>query len=433
MSSIISIENQESIEEATRSFKETLLSLSNDAAIIRQLSSLQIATGITETTTTTTTNSNHGIVNNITNSENRDPNLPSNKSKSKIHQTEINKSMIQQLNGIHTILTQLESKVSTISHVLQEEQSAIQALQQTKSAALAQNKIIAEIRQNLEDQELNDLLPGNGLLKMKHSLDTLGLCKQKERNGTSSSDTVSDVGRGSGGNTSTGIGTGTGMQTRNVAKPVHANANTNANTNVNTESHGTMSNARTPSSRTKKHNTSSRKYVTPQQKSKSIMPEIHLRPITPSEFQSVPKNIRRRITLSALNEALSDIQKVTLHKYHHLCHSHSHSSRKGNGNANGNGNSNVILNALHKDMLGGDDMPFISEQEMRDDCAFFRTGESTARAILQILRSCKRIKQIFLSGVSAAAAGMDAVGVSSSVALNGNGALVTYVWLNGND
>jgi len=93
----------------------------------------------------------------------------------------------------------------------------------------------------------------------------------------------------------------------------------------------------------------------------------------------------------------------------------------------------VILNALHKDTIGGDDLPFISEQEMRDDCAFFRTGESTARAILQILRSCKRIKQIFLSGVSAAAAGMDAVGVSSSVALNGNGALVTYVWLNGSD
>jgi hypothetical protein len=427
---MISIEDQESIEEATRSFKETLLLLSNDAAIIRQLSSLQIATGITETTTTAT-NSNHGSI--ITNSENRDPNLPSsNKSKSKIHQTEINKSMIQQLNGIHTILTQLESKVSTISHVLQEEQSATQALQQTKTSALAQNKIIAEIRQNLEDQELNDLLPGNGLLKMKHSLDTLGLCTQKEKNGTSSY-AGSDGGRGLGGNTSTGIGTGTGLRTRNVpqAKPVDANANANAN--VYTESNGTMSNARTPSSRTKKHNTSSRKYATPQQKSKSPMPEIHLRPITTSEFQSVSKNIRRRITLSALNEALSDIQKVTLNKYQHLCHSHSHSSRKGNGYVNGNGNSNVILNALHKDTIGGDDLPFISEQEMRDDCAFFRTGESTARAILQILRSCKRIKQIFLSGVSAAAAGMDAVGVSSSVALNGNGALVTYVWLNGSD
>jgi len=433
---MISIDNKESIAEATRSFEETLLSLSNDAAIIRQLSSLQIATGITATTTATPTttatatansNSNHGIMNN-TNSENRDPNLSST-NKSKIHQTEINKSMIQQLNGIHTILTQLESKVSTISHVLQEEQSAIQALQQTKSSALAQYKIIKEIRQNLEDQELNDLLPGNGLLKMKQSMDTLGLCKHKQKNVPRN-----DAGARSGVNTSTGtnIGTRTGMQSRNAppqAKPVHANASANANT----ESHGTMSNARTPSSRTKKHN--SRKYTTPQQKSKSTMPEIHLRPITPSEFQSVSKNIRRRITLSALNEALSDIQKVTLNKYHHLCHSH-FSSRKGNVNtvnANAHSNSNVILNALHKDMVGGDDLPFISEQEIRDDCAFFRTGESTARAILQILRSCKRIKQIFLSGVSAAAAGMDAVGVSSSVALNGNGALVTYVWLNGSD
>jgi hypothetical protein len=85
------------------------------------------------------------------------------------------------------------------------------------------------------------------------------------------------------------------------------------------------------------------------------------------------------------------------------------------------------MHPVHKE--GGEDLPFVSEQDLRDDCAFFVTGESTARAILQILRSCKRIKQVFWTGT-----GMDSAGiVSGSAGLNGNGALVTYVWLNGQD
>ncbi len=65
--------------------------------------------------------------------------------------------------------------------------------------------------------------------------------------------------------------------------------------------------------------------------------------------------------------------------------------------------------ARHKELRSEDHDggPFVSEQEMRDSCAFFRSGESTARAILLILRSAKRIKQVF-----------------------GRKSQVTYVWLN---
>jgi hypothetical protein len=37
---------------------------------------------------------------------------------------------------------------------------------------------------------------------------------------------------------------------------------------------------------------------------------------------------------------------------------------------------------------------WVSEQELRENCAFFRNGESTARATLQLLCSLKRLKQV---------------------------------------
>ena len=36
----------------------------------------------------------------------------------------------------------------------------------------------------------------------------------------------------------------------------------------------------------------------------------------------------------------------------------------------------------------------ITEQELRDSCGFFRSGESTARATLNVLRFMKKIKQV---------------------------------------
>lgn len=64
---------------------------------------------------------------------------------------------------------------------------------------------------------------------------------------------------------------------------------------------------------------------------------------------------------------------------------------------------------MHKELTTLDDhdgLPFVAEQELRDSCAFFRSGEATARAILRVLRSVKRIKQVC-----------------------GKGFQVTYIWL----
>ena len=36
----------------------------------------------------------------------------------------------------------------------------------------------------------------------------------------------------------------------------------------------------------------------------------------------------------------------------------------------------------------------VEEQELRQSCSFFRTGESTARSILLILRTLGRLQQI---------------------------------------
>jgi Protein of unknown function (DUF1395). len=165
-----------------------------------------------------------------------------------------------------------------------------------------------------------------------------------------------------------------------------------------------------------------RKYRTPNSMKQSRHVTIPLRFISKDEFYSISKNIRGRITLSALNEALLDIQRVTENKYNLL---HQHSNRK---SSSASKLSHQETCALHKEMLIHliqKDVPFVTEQELRDTCAFFRSGESTARAILQILRSCKRIKQVFLGNSGVGLGSVNILGDRSSNV----GSLVAYLWL----
>ncbi len=162
---------------------------------------------------------------------------------------------------------------------------------------------------------------------------------------------------------------------------------------------------------------------------------IQLKQVSMAEFQKISKNIRGRISLSTVNSALIDIQSSVQQKYdillyHHQNHhqqqqyykSINRNNRYGSTSRGGRRSyretmiihehhisnieslssssllfSNRTVNISNESQEHDNNihMPyFISEQELRDDCLFFRKGESTARAILLILRSVKRIKQV---------------------------------------
>jgi Spindle and kinetochore-associated protein 1 len=111
-------------------------------------------------------------------------------------------------------------------------------------------------------------------------------------------------------------------------------------------------------------------------------PSISFERVTESEWNKVSLNIRGRITLAVVNDALLDIERVFQRKYALL----QKPSRE----------HKQLLNT-HHDMHveeHGYDQPWISEQDLRQCCAFFRNGESTARAILLILRTVRRLKQV---------------------------------------
>ena len=116
----------------------------------------------------------------------------------------------------------------------------------------------------------------------------------------------------------------------------------------------------------------------------TLVASICLPLITPDEFHSLSTNIRGRITLAVVNDSLLDIQRVCNKKYAQL-------SRQVTP---GKELSNVHREHIDVAVLEHGKYPWVSEQDLRQTCAFFRSGESTARAILAILRSLRRIKQV---------------------------------------
>lgn len=414
-------------------FTETMSSISEDCAVLRQLASLQIATG-----TQTDDNGNGNGKSNASQpqaqaraevNENIDPNTMQNVNTRT--QNQIQQNMIQQLNGIDSMLNQLETKVSTIQHVLNEEQQSMEILEQSKVSAMGQAKVIQEIRQGMEDQELNELLPGNGLLKMGFQLDTLELGVNKNtHNGERDNEASVRIGTGSGMSTATAGNYRPVMtpqlksrtdESARMQTPATTASNTTAKPKLSSTSTRTLTSISLATPKATIRSTpmmasSSTPHTGSNTHSQS--PSITLRPITQTEFHHISKNIRGRITLSAVNEALLDIQNVAQHKYSILA---SRKTPRALRSSKQSPSPGLISHhhpmqyqqtlSLHKELRSEDHdgLPFVSEQEMRDSCAFFRSGESTARAILLILRSAKRIKQV--------------CGRNSQVT-------VTYVWLN---
>jgi len=105
-------------------------------------------------------------------------------------------------------------------------------------------------------------------------------------------------------------------------------------------------------------------------------------PITLKELEQIPRTTRGRISLYVLNDALSDIAA-------HCRRARRRQKKKPQ--------SVVLSNSYsqqQQQQQTEDDVCVVGEQELRQSCSFFRTGESTARSILLILRTLGRLQQI---------------------------------------
>ena len=98
--------------------------------------------------------------------------------------------------------------------------------------------------------------------------------------------------------------------------------------------------------------------------------------ITKEEFHSVSRAIRGSIPLVAVREALAEIETIFGEKYASKKPVHGQGGRQ----------------SMESDIPT--DQPWVSEQELRQSCAFFLRGESSARTILLIIRSLNRLKQM---------------------------------------
>jgi hypothetical protein len=99
--------------------------------------------------------------------------------------------------------------------------------------------------------------------------------------------------------------------------------------------------------------------------------------VTQEEFMDVPKAMRSHISRALVNEAILDIERTFQEKQTQRIR-------------------NRRRHAMYKWKKNSDDNDDLTctEQEMRQSCAFFRSGESSARGVLLILRHLHRLKQI---------------------------------------
>lgn len=105
---------------------------------------------------------------------------------------------------------------------------------------------------------------------------------------------------------------------------------------------------------------------------------LNLDLVTKDELEAIPRTYRGHIAVSVLNDALRDIAALCLKK--------KEGGRKGK--------PPFVLNAIDAATKENTDWFVVGEQELRQSCFFFRTGESTARSVLLILRCLGRLKQV---------------------------------------
>lgn len=260
------------------------------------------------------------------------------------------RSVINQLSDMEQVVSSMEKQICIVQAVIAEEKKAIDQLQGTKRTALQQKETIREL-----------------LIFCTELCDTSENVKQLVK------------------------------PNQGVRKSVDAEPSLSINQT-------TMPKQNPFSQLVEQVSTSHNSTITTK-KSKELIVKadpsiVTLQQITEAELHGVSKAIRGRLSLSVLNDALRDIECAIQNKYSILARQ-GPLSNKNHHNIPGDKKYKKCIQyqqmlAQHRDLLVDEhcDQPWISEQDLRDSCAFFRSGESTARATLHVLRSLKRLKQV---------------------------------------
>ena len=255
---------------------------------------------------------------------------------------ETTSSVLDQLQSLEETVSHLEGQMAMLQEAVREEQEAIQELERTKTLANEQSAIIEKMMQATQ-QEMG-VGVGAGTAAGGYAV--------------SSSDTV-----------------------------ITASTGTSVETVVSTDNNSNASNGGVG-------NSVEEQRATKQQ-------QIHLDLVTESELNSVCKNIRGRIPLVWVNDALVDILSVARRKYAVIMkYDKTGLSKLTMGN---DYKRRMSLSRKHRSYLNRhydievkelEGTYWVSEQDLRDNCGFF-AKESSARAILLILRNLKRLKQVY--------------------------------------
>ena len=255
--------------------------------------------------------------------------------------SETTSSVLGQLQSLEEAVSHLEGQMSMLQEAVREEQVAIQELEHTKALADEQSAIIE---------------------KMMQATQEMGI----------------------------GVGTGTAVGAYAVsssATVITASTGTSIETAVSTDNYSNASKGGVGNS-------------IEEQKAKKQQ-QLHLDLVTESELNSVCKNIRGRIPLAWVNDALVDILSVARRKYAVMMkYDKTGLSKLTMGN---DYKRRMSLSRKHQSYLNRhydievkelEGTYWVSEQDLRDSCGFF-AKESSARAILLILRNLKRLKQVY--------------------------------------
>lgn len=256
--------------------------------------------------------------------------------------SETTTSVLGQLQSLEETVSHLEGQMAMLHEAVREEQVAIRELERTKALADEQSAIIEKMMQATQQE--------------------MGI----------------------------GVGTGTavgGYAVSSSATVITASTGTSIETVVSTDNNGNASEGGVG--------------ISVEELRAKKQQQLHLDLVTESELNSVCKNIRGRIPLAWVNDALVDILSVARRKYAVMMkYDKTGLSKLTMGN---DYRRRMSLSRKHQSYLNRhydievkelEGTYWVSEQDLRDSCGFF-AKESSARAILLILRNLKRLKQVY--------------------------------------
>ena len=265
-------------------------------------------------------------------------------------------SVLDQLQSLEEMVSDLEAQMSMMQEAVREEQVAVQELERTKALTEEQSSIIEKMLHATQGTGVNSIdsgmragdtvryVPSSSATVVTASTGTLSITDKNYNDGKASV----NIGGGGGGSSS-----------------------------------------------------SAEEYKV---KKQLLAQQLQLDLVTETELNSVCKNIRGRIPLAWVNDALTDIVKVGRRKYEvMLKYDKTGLAKLTLGN---DYKRRMSLSRKHQSYLNRHyDIEvkelqgkfWVSEQDLRDNCGFF-AKESSARAILLILRNLKRLKQVYGRG-----------------------------------